>query len=114
MATAVGTLEVQQLAIRDTPERQSPVLDMLRRDHFAQAALVAIVVIVLLAVLAPVLPIPSPTETSFGERLKPPLTPGHLLGTDQLGRDVLSRIIWGARVSLRSEERRVGKEWRSR
>jgi peptide/nickel transport system permease protein len=100
MATAVGTLEVQQLTIRDTPERQSPVLDMLRRDHFAQAALVAIVVIVLLAVLAPVLPIPSPTETSFGERLKPPLTPGHPLGTDQLGRDVLSRIIWGARVSL--------------
>src|SRR5438034_802864 len=42
MATAVGTLEIQQLTIRDTPERRSPVLDMLRRDHFAQAALVAI------------------------------------------------------------------------
>jgi peptide/nickel transport system permease protein len=46
------------------------------------------------------LPIASPTETSFGDRLLPPFTPGHLLGTDQLGRDVLSRIIWGARVSL--------------
>src|SRR3954465_1329998 len=100
MATAVGTFNAQQLTIRDTPARQSPVLDMLRRDHFAQAALVAIVVIVMLAVLAPVLPIPSPTEPSFGERLKPPLTPGPPLGHRSLGRDVLPRIIWGARVSL--------------
>jgi peptide/nickel transport system permease protein len=73
---------------------------MLREDHFAQAALITIALIVLLAALAPVLPIPAPTETSFGDRLRPPLSPGHLLGTDQLGRDVLSRIIWGARVSL--------------
>jgi peptide/nickel transport system permease protein len=88
------------LEIRENAARPSPVLDMLRRDRFAQAALIAICVVVLLAILAPILPIPEPTATSFGDRLLPPLSPGHVLGTDQLGRDVLSRIIWGARVSL--------------
>jgi peptide/nickel transport system permease protein len=100
VAIAVGALNGRDLAARETPERPSPVLDMLREDHFAQAALITIALIVLLAAMAPVLPIPAPTETSFGDRLRPPLSPGHLLGTDQLGRDVLSRIIWGARVSL--------------
>src|SRR6185436_602562 len=33
-------------------------------------------------------------------RLKPPMTPGHTLGTDEFGRDMLSRLVWGARVSL--------------
>jgi len=33
-------------------------------------------------------------------RLQPPLTPGHRLGTDEFGRDLLARLIWGARVSL--------------
>src|SRR5207247_7859465 len=33
-------------------------------------------------------------------RLRTPLTPGHVLGTDEFGRDLLSRLIWGARVSL--------------
>jgi peptide/nickel transport system permease protein len=100
MAVAVGTTGTSTLGARETADRPSPVLDMLRADRFAQAALVAIVLVVLMAALAPVLPIRSPTETSFGDRLLPPLSPGHVLGTDQLGRDVLARIVWGARVSL--------------
>jgi peptide/nickel transport system permease protein len=39
-------------------------------------------------------------KTSLTERWAPPGSPGHLLGTDSLGRDVLSRVIYGARVSL--------------
>jgi peptide/nickel transport system permease protein len=100
MAIAVSVSEAQRLTTRETAERPSPVLDMLRHDHFAQAALATIALVLVIAVLAPVLPIPSPIATSFGERLLPPLSPDHILGTDQLGRDVLSRIIWGARVSL--------------
>lgn len=50
--------------------------------------------------LAGVLPLPSPTETDLASRLLPPFSPGHLLGTDQLGRDLLSRLIWGGRISL--------------
>ena len=72
MAIAVGVEPGRRLATRDTAERPSPVLDMLRLDHFAQAALATIVLVVLMAVLAPVLPIPSPTATSFGERLLAP------------------------------------------
>jgi peptide/nickel transport system permease protein len=100
LAVVAQAARAPRLSVRETAERPSPVLDMLRQDRVAQAALLTIVVVVLVAALAPILPIASPTETNFGERLLPPLTPGHLLGTDQLGRDVLSRIIWGARVSL--------------
>lgn len=41
-----------------------------------------------------------PVEMSVTERFKPPLTAGHLLGTDRFGRDMLSRIIYGSRISL--------------
>jgi peptide/nickel transport system permease protein len=78
----------------------SPVLAMLRRDRFAVVASAVILVIVGMALLAPVLPLASPTQTNFGNRLLPLFSPDHPLGTDQLGRDVLSRIVWGARVSL--------------
>lgn len=55
--------------------------------------------IVLLAVAAPLLPLPDPVRQDIANRLaQPSLT--HWLGQDEYGRDVLSRIIWGARVSL--------------
>ncbi|HLS20754.1 MAG TPA: ABC transporter permease [Bacillota bacterium] len=41
-----------------------------------------------------------PLHAEFSKKLLPPLTDGHILGTDQLGRDILSRIIAGARVSV--------------
>jgi len=54
---------------------------------------------ILLALLAPVLPIPDPTET-FPEIARQGPSSGHLLGGDALGRDLLSRIIWGGRSSF--------------
>jgi ABC-type dipeptide/oligopeptide/nickel transport system permease subunit len=58
----------------------------------------------LAAVFAPVLAPDSPTKQDLANRLQPPLwwggTTEHLLGTDQLGRDLLSRMLFGARVSL--------------
>lgn len=54
---------------------------------------------VLLAVLAPVLPIADPIGINMTARLQPPSVT-HPFGTDTFGRDLLSRIIWGARVSL--------------
>ncbi|MGO2659447.1 ABC transporter permease [Mycetocola reblochoni] len=54
-----------------------------------------------LAVLVPDLVAPfSPTAIAPTEALQPPGSPGHPLGTDESGRDVLSRIVWGARPSL--------------
>ena len=66
---------------------------------------VIITVMVTVAILAPVLAPHSPTEQSLPDKLKPPAwqdggSSKHLLGTDVLGRDMLSRLIYGARVSL--------------
>ena len=72
-----------------------------RRHGRWRAAGVAIVLgIVALALLAPALPLASPNRTQPSQRLAPPLTPGYLLGSDHLGRDLLSRVVWGSRVSL--------------
>jgi peptide/nickel transport system permease protein len=64
-----------------------------------------IVVLVFVAVLAPLLAPYSPTAQSLPDKLLPPVwleggSARHLLGTDVLGRDVLSRLLYGARVSL--------------
>jgi peptide/nickel transport system permease protein len=58
-----------------------------------------IVVVSVAAAAAPVLPLPDPTEQSVIRRLKPP-TSENAFGTDRLGRDILSRVIWGGRLSL--------------
>jgi peptide/nickel transport system permease protein len=100
MSIALGLGKPAALEQRAESRAPSPVVEALRSDRFAVVALLAIVLIVAIALLAPVLPLASPTKTNFGARLQSPLSPGHLLGTDQLGRDVLSRIVWGARVSL--------------
>jgi peptide/nickel transport system permease protein len=64
------------------------------------AGLIVVVVIVVLALLAPILPLRDPNVTAPARRLGVPGANGYVLGTDQLGRDVLSRLIWGARVSI--------------
>src|SRR3989475_4850734 len=78
-----------------------------RRDlaRLPWASFFIIVVLVLVAVLAPLIAPHSPTEQSLPDKLRPPAweaggSTKHLLGTDVLGRDVLSRLIYGARVSL--------------
>lgn len=65
--------------------------------------LVAVFVVGSLAILAmtaPFLPIADPNASQLDQRLLPPMSDGALLGTDTLGRDILSRLIWGLRVSL--------------
>ena len=56
--------------------------------------------IAVLILLVPVLPLPDPDATAPADRLKPVFSAGHLLGTDQLGRDILSRLLWGTRLSV--------------
>lgn len=72
----------------------------LMRDKAAVVGLVMLLIISALIILAPVLPLDDPEEVNLVNRLKPPGTEGHLLGTDELGRDMLSRLIWGGRVSV--------------
>ena len=70
------------------------------RNRLAVAGVAVIVAAVGVALAAPWLPLPDPDAVDTPARLRPPLTPGHPLGTDEFGRDLLSRLAWGARVSL--------------
>jgi peptide/nickel transport system permease protein len=70
-----------------------------RRSPIAVAALGFVVAVIVLAAAAPLLAPHPPNAIDFARRLLPP-GDGHPLGTDDLGRDVLSRMIYGARVSL--------------
>jgi len=72
----------------------------LKRNQLAVFGLILVIVIALIALAAPLLPLPDPNATHPADRLLPPFSKGHWLGTDQLGRDLLSRLVWGARVSL--------------
>jgi peptide/nickel transport system permease protein len=63
----------------------------------ASAVFIGLVVVVALG--APALPLRSPTEQSVVRRLRPPSAESWL-GTDRLGRDILSRVIWGTQVSM--------------
>lgn len=71
----------------------------LTRNPLAFFGVVVIAVSVAVALLAPMLPIPDPLHQDLASRLKGP-SAEHWLGTDNFGRDVLSRVIWGGRVSL--------------
>ena len=79
-----------------SPPRATPAL---LRSPLTVAGLVLIVVFSLSALLASVLAPANPLDQKLSQRLKPP-SPAHWLGTDQLGRDVLSRLLFGARISL--------------
>ncbi|SUZ32044.1 putative D,D-dipeptide transport ATP-binding protein DdpD [Roseibaca ekhonensis] len=75
-------------------------LRLLFRNKLAGFGAVVLGVIVVLAVLTPILPLQPPNETNTADRFLRPLQGGHLLGTDHLGRDLLSRLMWGTRLSL--------------
>jgi glutathione transport system permease protein len=70
-----------------------------RRQHLAIAALAIIVLLILSAVLAPWIAPYDPAAPDYDRLLDGPSL-AHFLGTDAYGRDILSRIIWGGRVSL--------------
>ncbi|TDE37154.1 ABC transporter permease [Antarcticimicrobium sediminis] len=78
---------------------QSRVWKKFRSHKSAVLGGILVAFFVAIAVLAPVLPVPDPTATDWASVRKAP-SAAHLFGTDEIGRDVLSRMIWGARASL--------------
>ena len=80
--------------------RRARVIRRLRRNPLALASFAVVLVATVVAVLAPWIAPYAPNQTDFSNTFAPPGTPGHLLGTDDLGRDVLSRIMLGMRASL--------------
>ena len=71
-----------------------------RGNAMAMAGLLILVVLLLMAAFAPVLAPHDPFVQDLAGRLQPPGAEGHLLGTDSLGRDILSRLIYGSRITL--------------
>ncbi|MBV9579622.1 MAG: ABC transporter permease [Chloroflexi bacterium] len=64
------------------------------------AGLIVLTVVVLVAIGAPLLTTYDPIAQQLDDAFKPPLSPNHLLGTDNFGRDIWSRILYGARLDL--------------
>lgn len=76
------------------------VVRRLSRDPVSVACASVLLLIVLAAVFAPWLGLADPYHGSMIRRLRPIGTPGYPLGTDELGRDMLSRLIYGGRLTL--------------
>ena len=72
----------------------------LRRNGLALAGLVISLTLILVAIFAPLLAPHDPIVQDLSRRLLPPLTSGNVLGTDDFGRDILSRLLYGSRITL--------------
>jgi peptide/nickel transport system permease protein len=97
LTTAAKTVELSEEAALAT--RRESVWHLMRRHPGVMFGLVLIAVMVATAVLAPALFTGDPALLNPIERLKPPST-AHWLGTDMYGRDLYSRTVFGARISL--------------
>ena len=71
-----------------------------RSNGLAVTGLVIILALLFMAAFAPLVATHSPTAQDLAARLTPPLTGGHLMGTDELGRDIWSRVAYGSRITL--------------
>jgi peptide/nickel transport system permease protein len=91
-------MAVADVPLPTTPARR-PLRDALRRHPTAIVGGAILVVMILLAVLAPFLGTVDPQAVSPIRRLRHP-SEAHWFGTDMLGRDVYSRVLYGARISL--------------
>ena len=89
----------QALPAEKTKARENRAWKKMKRNRSAIAGLIIIAFFALLAIAAPILPLADPIATSWGAIRKAP-SAAHWLGTDDIGRDVLSRMIWGAQASL--------------
>jgi len=86
-------------AVIRAPRRRSAASRIVS-NPLSLAGVLIIGALIALTVLAPYLAPYDPIKTDLGSRLQPP-SRAHLFGTDQLGRDILSRILYGTRISLR-------------
>ncbi len=94
--TAIPTAPVVRAAPRGWMAR---LLRFARRKPLGTIGGAIIVIFVAVAIFAPWLAPQDPYRLNSSQLLSPP-GPGHWFGTDEFGRDILSRIIWGARISL--------------
>src|SRR5437667_3917445 len=100
MSVRVATVPSAVERGTNATRRSRALARIARRNRLAVLAALTLLAAVLLALLAPWLPLLDPDTVDTPNRLRPPLTAGHRLGTDEFGRDLLARLVWGARVSL--------------
>ena len=87
--------------IKDIKKKKAPSsIQMLKKSPTAVAGIIIVTLVIVSAMFAPWISPYNPSDTDLYSRMKPP-SAEHPFGTDKLGRDVFSRIIWGARVSLK-------------
>ncbi|MCC8046830.1 MAG: ABC transporter permease [Clostridiales bacterium] len=96
---STGKTTVDTGAAAEAP-RHATSWQIFCRNKMALVGLAFILFWVVIALLAPYIAPYNPLELNFGDKLVPPGTNGHWLGTDQYGRDILSRIMYGARISI--------------
>ena len=75
-------------------------LKIVAKNRLAAFGGILLLIILTLSVLAPILPLKEPNITNTADRFMVPFEGGHILGTDHLGRDLLSRLLWGTQLSL--------------
>jgi peptide/nickel transport system permease protein len=93
---------VQEIAVLSpAARRRRRIRRRLLRRPMAVAGLVIVIMFVILAIFAPVIAPYPPGKSDFSAALAPPSSE-HWFGTDDLGRDTLSRVIWGARASMQA------------
>jgi peptide/nickel transport system permease protein len=99
-AIAQGNAAVIVPPLAKSPGYWSGVWHRFKKDKVAVGAGLVVLAIILMAIFADYIAPADPTRSSMLRRLRPIGTPGYPLGADELGRDMLSRLIHGARLSL--------------
>lgn len=92
-------MEDQKVLKEKKSAKTRVVFHFLKKNPLALFGVVVILINVLVSLMVPFLPIPDPLRQDLPNRLQPP-SAEHICGTDNYGRDVLSRVIWGGRVSM--------------
>ena len=104
--TEPSTLRAWLLAEEPTSRRQARFASVyqgwltLRSNWLSMLGLGILVILILCAIFAPLLATDDPFAQDLAGRLKPPGWEGHIFGTDSLGRDIYSRLLYGARISI--------------
>ena len=99
-ATGASLSDEATLKMLERERKANNAWHKLARNKMALVGLAIVVVMVILAVFAPLLAPCDPNATDTSNMFAAPGVGGHLFGTDAFGRDLLSRVIYGARISI--------------
>ncbi len=87
-------------AMLEKERRSNNAWNKIKRNKTAMVGLFIVIFMLFLVVFADIIAPYDPNELSLGDTFLKPGSPGHIFGTDEFGRDLLSRIIYGSRISI--------------